>query len=65
MRVNHTLGRFEWTITNFASKFKLQVEGLDPHKNLVLSPHMRRWFLCLVKDSKMVRRCGQQASKST
>jgi methyltransferase-like protein len=59
MRVNNTLGSFEWTIINFASKFKLQVEGLDPHKNLVFSPHMRRWFMYLAKDSKMARRCEQ------
>jgi hypothetical protein len=57
VKVNHTLGCFDWTITNFASKFNLQVEGLNPHKNLVFSPHLRRWFLYLAKDSKMAKRC--------
>jgi hypothetical protein len=35
MKLSHILRRFEWTITNFASKIHLHVEGLDPcYKNL-------------------------------
>jgi hypothetical protein len=30
VRVSHTLGHFEWTIIDFASKLNLQVEGLKP-----------------------------------
>jgi hypothetical protein len=38
VKVNHTLGCSKWTITDFASKLKLQVEGPDPHKNLSSFP---------------------------
>jgi len=38
MRVSHTFGHFEWTITNFALKLNLQVEGLNLHKNLSSFP---------------------------
>jgi hypothetical protein len=42
VRVNHTLGRFVWTIIDFALKFKLQVEGLDPHKNFSFLPKFEK-----------------------
>ncbi len=37
-KVNHILGHSEWTIIDFASKLNLQVEGLNPHKNLSFLP---------------------------
>ncbi len=38
VKVNHTLGRSEWIINDFASKFNLQVEGLNPFKTLSSFP---------------------------
>ncbi len=38
VRVSHTLGRSDWIITDFASKLNLQVEGLNPRKNLSSLP---------------------------
>jgi hypothetical protein len=34
VKVSHTLGRSKWTVTDFASKLNLQVEGIDVCKNL-------------------------------
>jgi hypothetical protein len=38
VKVNHTLGHFEWIVIDFAPKLNLQVEGLDLHKNLSSLP---------------------------
>jgi len=42
VKVNHILGHFEWIITNFASKFNLQVEGLYPSKTLSSFPTSKK-----------------------
>jgi len=53
MRVSHTFGHFEWTITNFALKINFQVEGLDLHKNLSSFPTGKETLTKSLKKKKI------------
>lgn len=53
VKVSHTLGHFEWTVIDFASKLNLLVKGLIPHKNLCSFRTFEEvGELCLTKDIK-------------
>jgi hypothetical protein len=49
MRLSHTLGHSKWTIINFTSELNLQVERLDPCKNLSCLPTSEEVVYVFVK----------------